>query len=153
MPPPFFLPVFQPRPYRNCQIDTMKQLHFQEKYPITVAEIAKTETTCQSAQDVAQHYRDRIAQTERVSYIGQFDHLAHTRAIGGEVAPDIQAALNVLFCFGHALPNPQVMAVRPRSIGIADLGDRFVISFMDAPMKPANDAMQAWTLALRNKEA
>ena len=45
------------------------------------------------------------------------------------------------------------MAVRPRSIGIADMGDRFVVSFMDAPMKPANDAMQAWTLALRNVPA
>jgi hypothetical protein len=44
------------------------------------------------------------------------------------------------------------MAVRPRSIGIADMGDRYVISFMDAPMKAANDAMQAWTLALRNAQ-
>jgi len=131
----------------------MKQIHFQEKYPITVAEVAKTETTCRTAEDVAAHYRERIAATERVTYIGQFDHLTHTRAIGGDVAPDIHAALNVLFCFGHALPNPQVMAVRPRSIGITDMGNRFVISFMDAPMKPANDAMQAWTLALRNVSA
>jgi hypothetical protein len=131
----------------------MKQLHFQEKYPITVAEIAKTETTHRTAEDIATYFRERIAATERVSFIGQFDHLAHTRAIGGDVAPEIKAAINVLFCFGHALPNPQVMAVRPRSIGIADMGDRFVISFMDAPMKPANDAMQAWTLALRNLQA
>lgn len=130
----------------------MKQLHFQEKYPITVAEIAKGETTFTSAQQIADYYRQCIETTAKVAYIGQFDHLAHTRAIGGDVAPDIQAALNVLFCFGHALPNPQVMAVRPRSIGIADLGDRFVVSFMDAPMKPANDAMQAWTLALRNAQ-
>lgn len=130
----------------------MKQLHFQEKYPITVAEIAKCETTYQTAQDIASHFQCCIASTDRVSYIGQFDHLAHTRAIGGDVAPDILAAINVLFCFGHALPNPQVMAVRPRSIGIADMGDRFVISFMDAPMKPANDAMQAWTRALRNAQ-
>lgn len=128
----------------------MKQLHFQEKYPITVAEIAKTETTYRTAADIAEYYKTCIAATERVSYIGLFDHLAHTRAIGGDVGSNFQAALNVLFCFGHALPNPQVMAVRPRSIGIADMGDRFVISFMDAPMKPANDAMQAWTLALRN---
>ncbi len=86
-----------------------------------------------------------------MSFIATFDHLAHTQAIEGSVAPDIRAAINVVFCFGHALPNPQVLAVRPRSIGIADMGDRFVVSFMDAPMKPANDAMQAWTLALRNK--
>lgn len=129
----------------------MKQLHFQEKYPITVVHVAKSETTFASVPAIADYFRDCIARTPRVSYIATFDHLAHTRAIGGEIAPDIQAAMNVVFCFGHALPNPQVLAVRPRSIGIADLGDHFVVSFMDAPMKPANDAMQAWALALRNR--
>lgn len=128
----------------------MKQVHFQEKYPITVVDVAKTETRFGSVQAIADYFKDCIASTPRVSYIATFDHLAHTRAIGGDVAPEIQAAVNVIFCFGHALPNPQVMAVRPRSIGIADLGERFVVSFMDAPMKPANDAMQAWALALRN---
>lgn len=128
----------------------MKQLHFQEKYPITVLDIDKRETSFRSVADIADYFKSCIANTPRVSYIASFDHLAHTRAIGGEVAPEFLAAVNVLFCFGHALPNPQVLAVRPRSIGIVDLGDKFVISFMDAPMKPANDAMQAWALALRN---
>ncbi len=31
----------------------MKQLHFQEKYPITVVDIAKTETTFESATAIA----------------------------------------------------------------------------------------------------
>lgn len=128
----------------------MKQLHFQEKYPITVVDIAKTETRYTSATEIADYFKACIADTPRVSFIATFDHLAHTQAIEGAIAPDIRAAINVVFCFGHALPNPQVLAVRPRSIGIADMGDRFVVSFMDAPMKPANDAMQAWTLALRN---
>lgn len=128
----------------------MEQLHFQEKYPITVVDIAKSETRYDSVAAIADYFKDCIANTPRVSYIGTFDHFAHTQAIGGEIAPDIRAATNVLFCFGHALPNPQVLAVRPRSIGIADLGSHFVITFMDAPMKPANDAMQAWALALRN---
>ncbi len=128
----------------------MKQLHFQEKYPITVVDIAKSETRYDSVAAIADYFKDCLANTPRVSYIGTFDHYAHTQAIGGEIAPDIRAATNVLFCFGHALPNPQVLAVRPRSIGIADLGSHFVITFMDAPMKPANDAMQAWALALRN---
>ena len=128
----------------------MKQLHFQEKYPITVVDIAKSETRYDSVAAIADYFKDCIANTPRVSYIGTFDHYAHTQAIGGEIAPDIRAAINVLFCFGHALPNAQVLAVRPRSIGIADLGSHFVITFMDAPMKPANDAMQAWALALKN---
>lgn len=129
----------------------MKQLHFQEKYPITVVDIAKTETTFESVEAIAGYFKDCIARTPRVSYIATFDHHAHTTAIAGEIAPAIRAAMNVVFCFGHALSNPQVLAVRPRSIGIADMGDHFVISFMDAPMKPANDAMQAWALAVRNR--
>ena len=128
----------------------MKQLHFQEKYPITVVDIAKTETTYKTVDAIADYFKACIAAAPRVSYIATFDHLAHTQAIGGDIGPGIQAAVNVVFCFGHALPNPQVLAVRPRSIGIADLGEHFVISFMDAPMKPANDAMQAWALALKN---
>ncbi len=115
-----------------------------------MVDIAKSETRYDSVAAIADYFKDCIANTPRVSYIGTFDHYAHTQAIGGEIAPDIRAATNVLFCFGHALPNPQVLAVRPRSIGIADLGSHFVITFMDAPMKPANDAMQAWALALKN---
>ena len=46
------------------------------------------------------------------------------------------------------LTHPKV-AVRPRSIGVAYMGDRFEISFMEAPMQPANEAMEKWTLALR----
>ncbi|MGM0570963.1 DUF6858 family protein [Marinobacter sp.] len=129
----------------------MKQLHFQEKYPITVVDVQKSETTYTTAEEIAGYFRSCIADTPRVTYLTTFDHLAHTREIEGEISPDIQAAINVVFCFGHALPNPQVLAVRPRSIGIADMGDHFVISFTDAPMKPANDAMQAWALALRNR--
>ncbi len=33
---------------------------------------------------------------------------------GGEIARDILAAVNVIFCFGHAFPKPPVLAVRPR---------------------------------------
>ncbi len=128
----------------------MKQLHFQEKYPITLVEVRKSETRFGDIQAIATYFKERITSTPRVAYIGLFDHHAHTKSIQGEVSPQIHAAVNVLFCFGHALPNPQVLAVRPRSIGIADMGDHFAISFMDAPMKPANEAMQAWALGLRH---
>ena len=57
----------------------------------------------------------------------------------------------MIFCFGFALPNPQVLAMRPRSIGVADLGGKFVLSFMEAPMKPANEAMEALVKGLRDK--
>ncbi len=128
----------------------MKQTLLQEKYPIYVAEIARNETTCKTVDDVVAYLKARIAENEKVQFIGVFDHYAHTTRIGGEINPDIHAAVDVIFCFGIALPNPQVLAVRPRSIGVADMGDRFVVSFMEAPMKPANDAMEAWVKGLRN---
>ena len=130
----------------------MKTVHFPEKYPLTVVDVLKTETTFTDAAQVVAYFEDKIKTTDKVVFIGTFNHYAHTQNIGGEIAPEIQSAFNVVFCFGHALPNPMVLAVRPRSIGIADLGDKFVVSFMDAPMKPANDAMQAWALGLRNRQ-
>lgn len=128
----------------------MKQTLLQEKYPVLVSEIGKHETACQSVDEVVAQLKAKIAENPKVQFIGVFDHYAHTRNIGGEIAPEIRAALNLIFCFGIALPNPQVMAVRPRSIGVADLGDKFVVSFLEAPMKPANEAMEAWVKGLRN---
>ncbi|MDD5404614.1 MAG: hypothetical protein PHZ14_08780 [Sulfuricella sp.] len=129
----------------------MKQTLLQEKYPVLVSEIGKDETTRQSMDDVVAYFKEKIAENPKVQFIGVFDHYAHTKNIGGEIAPDIKGAVDVIFCFGFVLPNPQVLALRPRSIGVADLGDKFVVSFMEAPMKPANDAMEAWVKGLRNR--
>lgn len=127
----------------------MKQTMLQEKYPIFVAEIAKGETACKNVDDVVAYLKDKIAENPKVQFIGLFDHYAHTSNIGGEIAAGIVGAVDVIFCFGFALPNPQVLAVRPRSIGVADLGDKFVVSFLEAPMAPANAAMEAWVKGLR----
>ena len=129
----------------------MKQTLLQEKYPVYVAEIDKAETSCQSVDEVVSYLKDKIAANPKVQFIGVFDHYAHTKRIEGEINPDIKAAVDVIFCFGFALPNPQVLAVRPRSIGVADMGSKFVVSFMEAPMKPANEAMEAWAKGLRDK--
>lgn len=128
----------------------MKQTLFQEKYPVYVAEIAKSEAKHQSMDDVVAYFREKIANNPKVQFIGLFDHHAHTTRIEGTINPEIKAAVNLIFCFGLALPNAQVLAVRPRSIGVADMGDRFVVTFMEAPMQPANEAMEAWVRGLRN---
>ena len=128
----------------------MKQTLLNEKYPIFVAEIAKTETSFKTVDALVNYYKGKIAENPKVHFIGIFDHYAHTTKIGGDIVAGLTAAVNVIFCFGFAIPSPQMLAVRPRSIGIADMGDKFVISFMEAPMQPANHAMEAWTVALRN---
>jgi len=127
----------------------MKQTMLQEKYPLYVAEISKSETACQTVDALIDYYKGKIAENPKIKFIGIFDHYTHTRSIGGDIAPGIVAAVDIIFCFGFALPSPQMLAVRPRSIGIADMGDKFIISFMEAPMQPANQAMEAWTLGLR----
>ncbi|MDP2830145.1 MAG: hypothetical protein Q8O37_16265 [Sulfuricellaceae bacterium] len=127
----------------------MKQTLLQEKDPIFITEIGKRETTCHTMDAVVDYLKEKIASHQNVQFIGVFDHYSHTKNIGGEIAPGIQAAVDVIFCFGFALPNPQALAVRPRSIGVADMGDKFVLSFLAAPMQAANESMEAWVKGLR----
>jgi hypothetical protein len=127
----------------------MKHTLLQEKYPVFVAEISKNETDCKTVDDIVVYLKAKIAEQEKVIFIGLFDHYAHTQRIGGEIAADIQGAVDVMFCFGTTLPNPQVLAVRPRSIGVADMGDKFVISFLEAPRLEVNEIMETWVKGLR----
>jgi hypothetical protein len=127
----------------------MKQTLLQEKYPVYTLEVAKSETSYTDAPAIIGYLRDCVEKHDIARFIGEFDHLAHTRALPEHhVAEDIRDARHILFCFGTHLPNPQVMAVRPRSIGVVDQGDRFVVSFLEAPMPLANNAMEAWVKAL-----
>ena len=122
----------------------MKLSLFQEKYPVFTAELSKNEATGTSV--------DAIIDFFKAVYIGVFDHYTHTKSLpDGEIAPEILDAKNLIFCFGTKLPNPGVLAVRPRSIGIAELADKFIITFMEAPMPMANQAMESWVKALKNK--
>lgn len=127
----------------------MKQMLLQAKYPIFVTEIGKHETPCQTMDAVVDYLKEKITSHPQAQFISVFDHYAHTRNIGGEISPEIREAVVVMFCFGFALPDPQVLAVRPRSIGVADLGDKYVLSFLEAPMQPANILMEDWVTGLR----
>ncbi len=129
----------------------MKQMMLQDKYPVYVLEVSKDETTYGSVDEIIDFLKEKIDAHPKVAYIATFDHYAHTRNIGGEIADDIHAAKNIVFCFGVKLPKPGVLAVRPRSIGVADAGGKFVITFMEAPMSMANDAMREWAGAIANK--
>lgn len=129
----------------------MKQMLLQEKYPVFRLEIPKAETSFASVDAILATLRARIAETPDVAEIAVFDHYAHTKGFDGEMHPDLVAAKNLVFCFGYKLPDPTMLSVRPRSIGVADMGDRFVISFLEAPMEIANTAMEAWCKALADR--
>ncbi|MGK0673319.1 MAG: DUF6858 family protein [Halothiobacillaceae bacterium] len=129
----------------------MKQIVLMEKYPVFELELPKSETSFQSVDAIIAHLKEKIETHPVAAFIGIFDHYAHTKGLpDGQVAENIKDAKLIVFCFGTALPNPHVMAVRPRSIGVADLGDKFVINFLEPPMPIATQAMEAWVGGLRN---
>jgi hypothetical protein len=129
----------------------MKQSMLLGKYPVYTLELKKTETTCEDVDAVIAFLRERIEAHPLSRFIAVFDHYTHTSALpDGVIAPEIRAAKILVFCFGPNLPAPDVMALRPRSIGVADLEEAFVINFMEAPLPMANQAMEEWAKALRN---
>ena len=132
----------------------MKQTLLMEKYPVFVLELARSETSFSSVDEICTYFRARIQAHRCGQFIGIFDHYAHTCSLPeGKVGEDVLAAKNVLFCFGIALPNPYVLAVRPRSIGVAETPTGFVITFLEAPMPLANAAMEDWAKGLRTLSA
>jgi len=122
----------------------MKRIMLQDTYPVHVLEVAKSDTSLRSVDEVLAFLKGKIEAHPKATYIATFDHYSHTRALGGEIAAGMKDAKNIVFCFGVKLPGPAVLAVRPRPIGVADMGEKFVISFMEAPMPMANDAMSEW---------
>lgn len=126
----------------------------QEKFPIFQLEVSKAETDFQSAQELVNHFKELIDEHKVTRFVGEFDHYSHTLGLeGGEIAQGIIDARNVVFCFGTKLSRAEMLAVRPRSIGIAESAKGFVISFMEAPMALANDTMEAWVKGVVKQQA
>ena len=117
--------------------------------PRYVLELDRDEMTVGSIDAVVAHLRDRIEAHHCARFLAVFDHYAHTRALpDGEIAEGIRAARNVVFCFGMSIPEPEALATRPRSIGVCELEDRFVLTFLEPPMPLVNAAMESWVTSL-----
>jgi len=129
----------------------MKQMIIMEKYPIFTIEITKNETTYKSVDEILAYLKNKIETHPIATYIGEFDHYTHTSSLEvGEISENIKDAKNIICCFGKVLPKPEVLAVRPRSIGVAEMADSFVVSFLEAPNPEANAAMENWVKAIAN---
>lgn len=131
----------------------MKQTLVMEKYPVSELDIAKNETTFQKVDEVIAYLKEKIEKHPVAAYIAIFDHYEHTKGLGenGQISPDILDAKNIICCFGKQLPKANIMAIRPRSIGVAEMSDKFVVSFMDAPNPQAHEAMCSWVKGIKNK--
>lgn len=128
----------------------MQQIQLMEKYPVFVLELPKSETKFKNADEIVHYLKEKIYAHKIAEFITVFEHYMHTKNLEeGIIAEGIIDAKNVVFCFGKQLPKPEVLAVRPRSIGICEYEDRFVISFLEAPNAEANDTMEEWVKSLK----
>ncbi|MCW8905776.1 MAG: hypothetical protein OQL28_00875 [Sedimenticola sp.] len=128
----------------------MKQKIFKEKYSLYEIRYGKEEIRHNSVDEIIAALSHMIKDHPVIAYIDIFDQYQHTKNLNGEIAPNIQAAKNIVFCFGMELPTPEVLAVRPRSIGVCDLGDSYVINFMEAPNAQANRTMVEMIQSLKS---
>lgn len=127
----------------------MKKETFLEKYPVFVLQIEKDKTAFQSVDPIIDHLKIKVEADPIATFIEVFDHYKHTTGLEtGTIDPAIKAAKNIVFCFGEKLPDPRMLALRPRSIGVAEYEEHFVISFLEAPMQPMNKTMESWVKSL-----
>ena len=134
----------------------MEKCQFQEKFPIYVQELPKSETAVKTLDDLCLHFNDKIQKHPFAKHLQTFDHCAHTEAIeGATIDETIIGAKVVLFCFGKKFLDPRVLAVRPRGIGICETESNFVISFLEAPNPALTETMTQWVrdLEAETKEA
>ncbi len=106
----------------------------------------------QDADDVVEAILRRIEEHPKARLIAVFDHLEHTWEVGGDIAPEVLAARHVVFCLGLNLPGPAAMALRPLSIAITELHNRFVVNFLETPSADANATVARWVASLAEEQ-
>ena len=127
----------------------MKHITIMEKYPVNELIIQKNKIKYTTVDEILNDIKEKINAHPVATYISIFDHYTHTKGLAeGEINKEILDAKNIIFCFGKKLPNAAMLALRPRSIGVLELTDSFVLSFMDAPNPEAHEAMVNWVKSI-----
>lgn len=127
----------------------MNKTVFMDKYPVYTLELSKNEMSISSAKDIAEYFKEKIENHPIAKFISIFDHYSHTKALGGHIINGLIDAQNIVFCFGQAIPNTKIMAIRPRSIGVCEFEDKIVIDFIEAPKEEINALMESWAEGLK----
>ena len=122
-----------------------------DQHPMYAMELSKKEMEANDIDEVVEHFKKRINEHEEAVFIALFDHLAHTKKLHGEIVEGLINAKNIVLCFGHKIPNLQILAFRPRSIAICELETKFVIEFLETPRPEVNELMKTWTRELKKQ--
>jgi len=127
----------------------MKKTIFMDKYPVYSLELSKDEVNVKNTQEVVAYFKEKIENHPIATFIAIFDHYTHTKNLAGEIMDGLIDAQNVVFCFGAAIPNTKILAARPRSIGVCEFVDKFIIDFIEAPKEELHKVMESWAKALK----
>ena len=127
----------------------MKKTIFMDKYPVYSLELLKNEMNLKNTQEVVAYFKEKIETHPIATFITIFDHYSHTKKLDGEILEGLIDAQNVVFCFGAAIPNTKMLAARPRSIGVCEFEDKFIIDFIEAPKEELHSVMESWSKALK----
>ncbi len=122
----------------------MQAKQFKDKYPIWEKTFSKQTCRFKSTEEFLNYFQVKIETHDRAVFIARFDHFKHTKTVDGTIANNITDAQNIIFCFGWEIPSADPIAVRPRSIGITEQQDNFVVNFMEAPNPVAQEIMINW---------
>lgn len=115
-------------------------------------ELKRNEAEFRSADAIVDYLKVQIGNSESARFIKVFDRYAHTHGpYQGQVAPEIRAAKNLLFCFGLALQDPWALAFRPRYLGVAAVDTCFLISFLEPPTPVEGQLTENWVMGLANR--
>jgi hypothetical protein len=113
-------------------------------YSVWVEEIAKVDTPCRDVDEITVALQACICHLGATALIGVFDHYGFNLRAGAPLPMCMQDAKTILFCRGSLLLDPMLLALCPSAIGVADMGNRFVISFLDAPAVFPAETVGQW---------
>lgn len=123
----------------------MKKIIFQDKYPVYTLTLEKSEIKQKNIPEIIEYFKEKIEAHPVAKYIATFDNYSHTKELDGAIMEGLYDAQNIMFCFGTGIPNTKVMAARPRSIGICELEDSFVIEFIEPLKEEHHVVMEKWS--------
>ena len=130
----------------------MKKTILMDKYPIFSLEVSKSETTFTTVSEIINHLKGLVDNHPVAKFIAIFDHYEHTSSMeDGVINDEIKDAKNIIFCFGKQLPTTKILAVRPRSIGVCELENSFVIDFLEVPNEQLHVVTEGWAKSVANK--
>ena len=121
----------------------MQQKIINEKFPVYYQEIMKGSTPYRNIAEIIDALKAGLAKNPSSQIIAVFDLHDHVQKRGGKIADSIFGAQTLLFCVANAIPHADIVALRPRSIGVTEFADRFVLNFLEVPAQPVTDAMLA----------